>query len=96
MRPIDMGVFMRPEDEVRQTATSAEQIEAKREALLVEREGYARAGNEDRVKAVDAELDRLADPAAVAAAEALPASKARAERRSRGATTRGKQVEKRG
>ena len=93
MHPIDMGAFMRPEDEVRQTATSAEQIAAKRQALPREREGYVAAGKDDRVAAVDAELDRLADPTQDAGADA---PRTRAERRPRRATARGKRAERRG
>ena len=86
---------MVPADEVRQTATTAEQVAAKRAALEAEREGYIARGLDDRVAAVDHELDRLADPVDVAAAEAAPTI-AKAERRPGKATARGKRATKRG
>ena len=86
---------MRPADEVRQTATTAEQIAARRAALQAERDGYVARGLDDRVAAVDHELDRLADPAEVAAAEVAPTI-AKAERRPGKATARGKRATKRG
>ena len=86
---------MVPADEVRQTATTAEQVAAKRAALLDERECYIARGLDDRVAAVDHELDRLADPAEVAAAEAAPAI-AKAETRPGKATAGRKRATKRG
>jgi len=84
---------MHPPDEIRQTATTEEQIAAKRAALIREREGYVAAGKDDRVAAVDAELDRLDDPGEDPAADA---PRARAERRPRRATAAAKSAEQRG
>jgi hypothetical protein len=98
MEPIDAGAFMTPLGREVNPTADTDQVRARQiNALRREREGYVVRGEDERVAAVDAELQRLEGPPLEAVDPAAGAApKRRAEARPARATAKARKAEKRG